>query len=124
LTLLNSIVRDHPESYRTAWLMADQAWRKGDMPRALFFWEAAMLLWPRDSQLMNEFGNFQIGQKNWKRAIELLERARAITPWVPHTQELLAFAYAHAGRNQEALATVSDAIKVEGRLGLLYAIRA
>ena len=124
ITILNTIVRDHPESYRTAWLMADHYWRQGDVPRSRFYWEAALLLWPRDSQLLNEFGNFNIGQKNWKRAIELLERSRDMVPWVPHTQELLAFAYAHGGEPRKAVVTTNDAVRNGGRLGLLHAIRA
>ena len=124
IALLNSVVRDHPESYHTAWLLADQYWRRGDIPRSRYYWEAAMLLWPRDSQLLNEFGNFNIGQKNWKRAIELLEQSRDMHPWVPHTQELLAFSYAHAGRSQDAIATGSEAVKVGGRIALIQAIRA
>lgn len=123
-SVLNSMMRDHPESFRTAWLLADQFWRRGDLDRSRFHWEAALYLWPRSSQLMREYANFNIGVKNWNRAIQLLERARAMDPWVPQTLELLAYAYAHANRNHEALATANAGIAIEGRPALLLAIKA
>jgi tetratricopeptide (TPR) repeat protein len=117
-------VRDHPESYHTAWLLADQYWRRGDVNQSAFYWEAAVLLWPRDSQLLLEFANFNIGQKNWTRAIQLLEQSRAMHPWVPRVHEMLAFSYVHAGRPADALAAANEAARLGSATGILFAVRA
>jgi tetratricopeptide (TPR) repeat protein len=124
LAILNATVRDHPESYHTAWLLADQYWRRGDVAQSAFYWEAALRLWPRDSQLLLEFANFNIGRKNWKRAIELLEQSRTMHPWVPRVHEMLAFSYANANRPQEALASANEAFSLSSNTALMYAIRA
>jgi hypothetical protein len=124
LTVLNQIVKDHPESYRTAWLMADHYWRQNDIDQSRFYWEAAILLWPRDSQLLAEYANFNIGQRHWSKAVELLERARAMTSWVPLVRELLAYSYVHADRPREALKEADEAVALEGRLGMLLGIKA
>ncbi len=124
IAVLNSIVRDHPESYRVAWLMAEHYWRNGDLDLAAYYWEAALLLWPHDSQLMNEFANFNIARRNWDRAIELLERSRAQHPWVPRTHELLAFSYAYVGRPAEAIQSANEAFRLDGARTILYAIKA
>ncbi len=124
IVVLRSVVRDHPESYHSAWLLADQYWRRGDIRQSAYYWEAAFLLWPRDSQLMSEFANFNIGRRNWKRAIGLLEQSRAMHPWVPRTQELLAFSYVHAGRPAEAIQTANETFRLGGNNALLYAVKA
>jgi protein O-mannosyl-transferase len=123
-TILLALVRDHPESYRVAWILADQYWRRGNLAESAKYWEAALLLWPRDSQLLTEYANFNIGNHNWKRAIELLERSRALHPWVPYTSELLAYSYVHSGRNEEAIEVANRGIGLEGRRSLLLAIKA
>jgi tetratricopeptide (TPR) repeat protein len=121
ISILTALMRDHPESYRTAWLLADQYWRRGDLPQSEFYWEAALRLWPRDSQLLLEFANFNIGRKNWKRAIELLEQSRALTPWVPRVHDLLGFAYAHANRPDDAIASTNEAFRLGTNTGIMYA---
>ena len=123
-TVLYWIVKDHPESYRTAWGLADFYWKKNDIEQSRFYWEAAVLLWPRDSQLMTAYASFQIGQGNWSKAIELLERARAMTGWVPLVHELLAHSYVHAGRPREALEEADKAVAMDGRVVLLLGIKA
>jgi tetratricopeptide (TPR) repeat protein len=66
-------------------------------------------IWPRDSQMLSEFANFYIGQARYDKAIEYLERSRKMTPFVPRTHELLAYAYMQARRPQDALATAQHA---------------
>ena len=122
--VLLSIVRDHPEAYRSAWLMATHYWQQGDIGRSTFYWEAALRLWPRDSQLLTEVANFYIGRRNWPRATVLLEQARAIHPWVWRTQELLAFTYAHSGKPTLAIVSANEAIRFGGERSGLYAIKA
>jgi protein O-mannosyl-transferase len=122
--ILGATVRDHPESYRSAWILADLHWRRGDLDRSTFYWEAAIRLWPRDSQLLSEYGNFNIGRGQWKRAIQMLERARALHAWIPRTHELLALAYVHDGRYAEALRAADEVVRLGKNSTLLFAIRA
>ncbi len=124
LAILNAMVRDYPESYHTAWLLADQYWRRGDINQAAFYYEAAMRLWPRDSQLLGEFANFNIGRQNWKRAIELLEQSRTMHRWVPRTHEMLAFTYVNAGRYDDAMQAAQEAIRLGGFRVVMFAVMA
>jgi tetratricopeptide (TPR) repeat protein len=104
--------------------MAEVYWRRGDLDQSAFYWEAAMLLWPRDAQLMNEFANFNIARANWSRAIELLERSRAQHPWLPRTHELLAYAYAHNGQPGLAIESANQAFRLGGARTMLFAVKA
>ncbi|MEX2282875.1 MAG: hypothetical protein WEE89_10380 [Gemmatimonadota bacterium] len=121
-TILTTMIREHPESYRSAWLVADRYWRLGDLNRSAFYWEAAMRLWPRDSQLMGEFAYFNISVQNWRRAIELLEQSRAMHPWVPRTHEMLAFSYISVSRYEDAHRAAQEAIRFGGYRGEMLAV--
>jgi protein O-mannosyl-transferase len=122
LAILNVMVKEHPESYHTAWLLADHFWRQGDINQSAFYWEAAMRLWPRDSQLMGEYANFMIGRRNWKKAIELLEQSRAMHPWVPRTYEMMAYTYVNAGRYDDAIEAAHEAIRLGGFRPVMFAV--
>jgi tetratricopeptide (TPR) repeat protein len=109
-----SLSRDHPESYRSQWLNAIGMWNQGRPDLAERYFEIAYKIWPRDSQMLAEWGNFYIGQRRYDRAIELLEQARDMTPFVPRTHEFLAYAYLYGGRPEEALVSAQHANGMEG----------
>jgi hypothetical protein len=109
ITVWRSLIRDHPESYRAQWLNALSAWNGGQIDLAERYFQLAERIWPRDSQMLSEFANFYIGQRRYGKAIEYLERSRDMTPFVPRTHELLAYAYLQADRTQDALATAQYA---------------
>ena len=109
-----SLSRDHPESYRSQWLNAIGMWNQGRPDLAEKYFEIAYKIWPRDSQMLAEWGNFYIGQRRYDKAIPLLEDARDMTPFVPRTHEFLAYAYLYDGRAQEALETALHANQMEG----------
>jgi tetratricopeptide (TPR) repeat protein len=124
-TVWRSLHRDHPESYRAQWLNAISMWNQGRNDLAERYFEIAYKLWPRDSQLITEWGNFYIGQQRYDKAIELLEQSRDMTPFVGRTYELLAYAYFHGGRPRDALATAQHALTVEGvHRALVYPVLA
>ncbi len=114
-TVWRSLHRDHPESYRAQWLNAISMWNQGRPELAERYFELAYRLWPRDSQMLTEWGNFYMGQRRYDKAAELLEKSRAMTPFVPRTYEFLAYAYLQAGRPRDALKTAQAALKLEGR---------
>jgi tetratricopeptide (TPR) repeat protein len=89
-------------------------WNQGRPDLAEKYFEIAYKIWPRDSQMLAEWGNFYIGQRRYDKAIPLLEQAREMTPFVPRTHEFLAYAYLYAGRPQEALETALHANQMDG----------
>ena len=109
-----SLHRDHPESYRAQWLNAVSMWNAGRPDLAEQYFAIAYRIWPRDSQMLTEWGNFYIGQKQWDKAIALLEQSRDMTPFVPRTHEYLAYSYLYAGRPQDALVTAEHALSMDG----------
>lgn len=113
-TVWHSLGRDHPESYRAQWLNAIDMWNKGRPDLAERYFQIAYKIWPRDSQMLTEWGNFYIGQQKYDKAIPLLEQSRDMTPFVPRTHEFLAYAYLYGGRPQEALKTAQHANSMEG----------
>jgi protein O-mannosyl-transferase len=113
-TVWKSLSRDHPESYRSQWLNAVGMWNQNRPDLAERYFEIAYKIWPRDSQMLAEWGNFYIGQRQYDKAIARLEQSREMTPFVPRTHEFLAYAYLHAGRPQEALETALHAQGMEG----------
>lgn len=114
LAVWKGLARDHPESYRSQWLKAIDLWAANQPRLAEQYFLLADRIWSRDSQLHKEFGNFYIGQRNYAKAIEYLERSRNATPFVPQTWELLGYAYLYAGRPADALAAARHASGMEG----------
>ena len=114
LAVWRGLHRDHPESYRAQWLNAVSMWNAGRMDLAERYFDLAYRIWPRDSQMIAEWGNFYIGQKKWDKAIDLLEQSRDMTPFVPRTHEFLAYSYLYAGRPADALETAQHALTMEG----------
>jgi Tfp pilus assembly protein PilF len=114
LSVWRGLHRDHPESYRAQWLNAVSMWNAGHLDLAERYFDLAYKIWPRDSQMIAEWGNFYIGQKKWDRAIELLEQSRDMTPFVPRTHEFLAYSYLYAGRPADALVTAQHALTMDG----------
>ena len=122
-TVSQTLMREHPESYRAQWIAAIDAWGSGRIDLAERFFKLANRTWSRDSQLMSEFANFYIGQRRYADAIPLLERSRDMTPFVSRTHEWLAYSYLHAGRVEDALSTAQHAVTLEGfRPAITFAV--
>lgn len=117
------LMRDHPESYRAQWVNASTMWSAGRTELAEKYFQLAEKIWPRDSQMLNEIGNFYIGQKKFDKAVEYLERSREMTAFVPRTHEFLGYAYLYANRPKDALATIIHANSMGGtHKALTYAV--
>lgn len=108
------LARDHPESYRSQWVNALSMWSAGKPDLAEKYFQIAEKIWPRDSQFLTEFGNFYIGQRDYRKAIAYLERSRDMTPFVPRTYEYLGYAYLYGGRPADALNAARHANSMEG----------
>jgi Tfp pilus assembly protein PilF len=112
-TVWKALSRDHPESYRAQWLNATGVWRQGRPDLAERYFQIAYQIWPRDSQLIADWGNFYIGQGKWAQAIARLEESRAMVPFIARTHEYLAYAYLQSGRPQDAVAAAEQARQLE-----------
>lgn len=117
----HAIQRDHPEAYRSQWASGSVAWLRGYYTLAEEHYLMAVRMWPRDSQLLNEIGNFYIAERKYHTAVDYLERSRRMTPFIIHTSEFLAYAYLHDGRPRDALHSVQDALKLGSRQYALLA---
>ncbi len=100
--LRETLMRDHPQSYRAQWLAAVQATQKGERANAEEHWLLASRIWPWDQQLLTDYGAFKDRVGDRQGAIRLLERARALRAGVPRTEAALGLAYFRVGRWSEA----------------------
>ncbi|HEX6557870.1 MAG TPA: hypothetical protein VF021_00365 [Longimicrobiales bacterium] len=105
----NGLLRDHPESYLSQWVMAVTAAANGQVDLADRYFRIAYRIWPHDSRFLNEMAGFYVERHDYETAIVYLERSRRITPWAPVTYELLADAYLKAGRPGQAIAYARQA---------------
>jgi protein O-mannosyl-transferase len=122
-TVWFALQRDHPEAYRSQWVHASENWVAGNMPVAEQYFMLASRIWGRDSQLLNDLGNFYIVQRRYDLAVSNLERSRAMTPFLVHTYESLAYAYLYAGRPRDALQSAYHALSIGGnQKALMYAV--
>lgn len=118
LAVLRALIRDHPEAYRSQWVLAHDLWTRGKIQQSEQHWVLAYRLWPRDSQFLTEYANFHIGQKNYAPAVSLLETSREMHPMLslPHT--LLTVAYLGVGRYEDVLRSAQNAADRGVRRGL------
>jgi protein O-mannosyl-transferase len=101
--ILYALLRDHPESYKAQWTHASWQRQLGETGNAALHYELAYRIYPHDSQLMSEYGDFLISQGELQRAVDLLEGAYALHPFVPRTVVLLGSAYIASARYDDAL---------------------
>jgi protein O-mannosyl-transferase len=125
LTVWQSLQRDHPESYRSAWIDAGSRWVSNDLAGAERSFLFATHMWPHDSQLLGDIGNFYISQRRYHDAAIFLERSRRMTPWVVRTSELLAYAYLYDNRPADALRSALFSLSSGmSQRSLMYAVLA
>ena len=111
-TLLFSMIRDHPESYRAQWVHATWMWQRGELEKARYHYELAYRIYPRDSQFLGDYGNFLLSDGKTDRAITILEQSFAMHDYVPRTAAQLAYAYLVARRFDDALRLAAHAEKI------------
>jgi tetratricopeptide (TPR) repeat protein len=106
--VFRTLSRDYPESYRAQWAQASILWREGDNQQAGLRFAFAERMYPRDSQFLVEYGSFLLETGREDEARALFERSYKMHPRVGRTAFLLAYSYALAGRNQEAMKLVTE----------------
>jgi tetratricopeptide (TPR) repeat protein len=112
-TVWDSLVRDHPESYRAQWIRGALVYDRGNLELARGYWELAFRIWPDDPALLNELAVAYIQSSRPDKAIPLLERSRDIAPYIQQTHTRLAFAYLSTNRYADALAAALRATRLQ-----------
>jgi protein O-mannosyl-transferase len=97
-----ALMRDHPESYKAQWTYAVWQARTGNTAAARPHFEAAYRIYPRDSQLMAEYGTFLLDHGETDYALWMLESAHSVHPRSTGFAIRLANAYLHTGRLADA----------------------
>src|SRR5690606_5243189 len=96
----------------------------GDTLAADDHWTLAHRLWPRDAQLLSEWGTYCTLRGKHDRAVEILEKARALYPDAPFTLAPLAAAYLNVGRFADALSVIDSMLQRGGPTPWLLEMRA
>jgi tetratricopeptide (TPR) repeat protein len=108
-TVWAALVEDHPESYRSQWVNGELANRAGQPELARDYWELAIRMWPDDPALLNVLAIQHLRLRNPERAVELLERSRALADYAPNTAVLSAYALLETGNSEAALVALDRA---------------
>ena len=120
----DSLIRDHPESYRAQWVNGVRVYRDGHLALARDYWELAYRIWPDDPELLNGLAALHLRLDGHERAIELLERSSRITGFVGRTHVLLSFAYLIDLQYARALDAAERAAGLDADLATARALRA
>jgi hypothetical protein len=79
-TVVATLVRDHPESYVSVRMWAEEQARAGDTARAARAYEDAIRLCPNFYSLLVEAGGFYLRAHQGRRGVDLLMEAVALRP--------------------------------------------
>jgi tetratricopeptide (TPR) repeat protein len=99
----DSLVRDHPESYRSQWINGFRVATTGNLELARGYFELAYRIWPDDAVLVNNLAGAYLELHMYDEAIPVLEHSRKISGMHDATELFLAYAYLSAGRYRDAL---------------------
>ena len=109
-TVIESVIDDHPESYRAQWNAGSLAFMDADTARAQYHYEMAVRMWDRDSNMLTDVGSFYLSLGNYERARVLLRRAFEEHPDLIRTMAVLAVAELGTGRPEAALQVAEHGI--------------
>jgi len=124
-TLWDSIVRDHPESYRAQWTNGFRMARLRHTELAMGFFEIAYRIWPDDAVLNNNLAGTYLQLGRYEDAVPVLLRSRDLVDDVLETtDQLLAWAYLGIGEPDKALDATLDATLTPASRTAVMALRA
>jgi protein O-mannosyl-transferase len=122
--VVSALFRDHPESYRAQWMHAEELFRLGRMDEAHAHFTLAHRLYPRDAQFLMSFATFLSTTNRTDRALELLRQAQELQPSILRPARMLTHGYLVAGRYDDALRTLDDAVNRELHSFAFHPLRA
>ncbi len=100
-TVLQTLVREHPESSLALRTLGSSHVRAGNVEQGLRAYEAAARLAPSNYSVLTEVGHFHGEQSAWEDAERILSDALAVAPDRPAAYRLLAGQYLLQGRYRD-----------------------
>ena len=79
-SVIDSVIRDHPESYRAQWHAAALAYRLGDTEAAVYHWEMSRRMWSRDAGMLSDYASYYMQRRDFAQARPLLRAAYELDP--------------------------------------------
>lgn len=110
-TVMATLARDHPESFRVRWLQADRLRQAGRTDQALAEYRRALDLVPLHYQLRFQYGVALMGAGRLEEAIHEFRSARDAVPELPDAHVLLMVALLRAHRPQDAITAGREALR-------------
>ena len=122
-TVVDSVIRDHPESYRAQYNAGVIAAQAGDTAQAIYHWELAVRMWDRDAKLLTNIGSFYLAVHQYERARQLLRPAFELHDDLVLTVTGLAVAELGVGNARESLRVAEYGLTRFGPRGPLFDVR-
>lgn len=120
-TAIRALARDHPESFRVQWVLADRMRARGDREAAIERYADAVALMPAHYQLRFQFGTTLLELGKLEEAAEQFDLARRFIPDYPDAHIYRVGALVALGRYEQAVAEGRAAVDiVEPHRGLYH----
>ncbi|MDX1673206.1 MAG: tetratricopeptide repeat protein [Longimicrobiales bacterium] len=110
-TVMATLARDHPESFRVQWLMADQLRQQGRLDQALQRYRRATQLEPSHYRLRVQYGVALLEARRLQDAARAFRTARDAVPENAEAHILLMAALLEAGEPARAAAAGREALR-------------
>lgn len=114
-TVQQSLVRDHPESFRAQWILAAAAANAGDRRRAALHYDLADRIYGDDPLFLLEYANFHMKAGNTATGLVFLQRVRQLDPSQVPARLMSAYVFNRIGEPDSALALLQG-LRREGRV--------
>lgn len=109
-TVIDSLVRDHPESFRAQWVLADRALERGHGDEALQRFRRATALMPTHYRLRVDYGHALVRLRRYAAAARNFRAARDAVPEILDAHVNLMIALMAAGHPDQAVAAGMEAL--------------
>lgn len=119
-TMYETLIEEHPESYRALWALAGNLEVRGRPDLAWRAFQEALALAPRDYGLLVDAGRFLGHQKRWDEAERLLRHAIDLHSELPAAYRILALQLVRRGQPHRGLAVALGGIPRVQRAGKLW----
>lgn len=120
-TAIRALARDHPESFRVQWVLADRMRARGDREAAIERYADAVALMPAHYQLRFQFGTALLELGKLEEAAEQFDLARRFIPDYPDAHIYRVGALVALGRYEQAVAEGQAAVDIlEPHRGLYH----
>ncbi len=121
-TVLDTLAREHPESYLALRTRAAGLIRVGEMEEGMEAYEAALALAPRNYGLLVEVAAYHGRRREWALAEPILRRALEVAPGRVAAYRHMASQYLLQGRTREGRAVALEGLRTSGPDGELWSL--